>query len=240
MVITAHISGQRFPRAAVLAWELRRATKVARKLGLAAGSSDVTELRRTLVEQKRALGHDGVENLLARELRWSERFGRIGATLSRGRRRLCTIELASDTGSAEAVPNWYRQAIRSNDETPLLAACPDHYLSRTRADGREEVIETTGGAPLAVRMFFDDTDLSTLVTPADAAFPRQWAGIARLADGTPIGGIRHQFRDSPSGFRARLGVEFPVTTPGFMIHEHQWHLACEFSNWIETVNADVR
>ncbi len=240
MVITAHISGHRFPREAVLAWEFRRATKVASKLGLAAGSSDVTELRRMLVEKKLALGHAGVENLLARELRWSEHFGRLGAALSRGRRRLCSIELTSDTGSAEGLPNWYRLAIRSNDETPLLAACPDHHLSRTRSDGREEVIETTGGAPLAVRMFFDESDLSTLVTLADPEFPLQWSGIARLADGMPIGGIRHQFRDSASGFRARLCVEFPLTTPGFMIREHQWHLACEFSNWIETVNADVR
>jgi hypothetical protein len=32
-----------------------------------------------------------------------------------------------------------------------------------------------------------------------------------------------------------LAVEFPAMTPGWMIRQHQWHLACEFTNWIEAV-----
>jgi hypothetical protein len=55
------------------------------------------------------------------------------------------------------VPQWYHDAITANDEAPLLAACPDHYLSRTRPDGRQEVIETTGGAPVGgIRHQFRD------------------------------------------------------------------------------------
>jgi len=49
--------------------------------------------------------------------------------------------------------------------------------------------------------------------------------------------IRHQFRDEPSGFTARLTGEFPVATPPWLIRAHQWHLACEFSNWIEAASA---
>lgn len=239
MNITAHIAGRLVPRAEVLAWEGRRAARVARKLGVVEPPSDVATLRRALVERKLRLGHDGIERLLARELRWSDRIGRMGARLSGGRRRICTIDLTADSGAAERVPRWYEAAITSNDEDPLIAACPDHYILRTRPDGAQEVVETTGGAPLAVRMFFDASDLSTLTTPADAAFPTQWAGIARNAEGTPLGGIRHQFRDRPDGWHARLTVEFPLTTPSSMIEAHRWHLACEFSNWIEAASAPV-
>jgi hypothetical protein len=218
-------------------WEAQRAARVAKKLGVSGRSAEIVILRRAIVERKLELGHDGIERLLARELRWSERVGRISAALSKGRRRLCTIELTADTGAAEIVPQWYQAATTTNDETPLIAACPDHYVLRTRRDGTQEVIETTGGAPLAVQMFFDASDLSTLTTTADAAFRTQWTGVARIADGTPVGGIRHQFQDAAAGFRVRLTIEFPLTTPHFMIRAHQWHLACEFSNWIEAANA---
>lgn len=233
--ITTHIDGRRIPRADVLAWEARRAAIVARKLGVIERSSDVVTLRRVVVERKRELGHARIEQLLERELWWSAQVGWLGAMLS-GRRRPCTIELTADTGAAELVPRWYHDAMTANDEVPLIAACPDHYISRSHPDGRQEVIETTGGAPLAVRMFFDSSDLATLTTAADRAFPTQWAGIARGADGTPLGGIRHQFRDESRGCHVRLTVEFPLTTPSFMIAAHQWHLACEFSNWIEAAN----
>ena len=237
--IITHIDGRRIPRADVLAWEARRGAIVARKLGIAEQSSDVGTLRRVVVERKRELGHARIERLLERELRWSARVGRLGAMLSGRRRRACTIELTANTGAAELVPRWYHDAIMANDEVPLIAACPDHYISRSRPDGAQEVIETTGGAPLAVRMFFDSSDLATLSTAADDAFPTQWAGVARSVDGTPLGGIRHQFRDDVRGFRVRLTVEFPLTTPNFMIAAHQWHLAREFSNWIELANGIV-
>jgi hypothetical protein len=52
-----------------------------------------------------------------------------------------------------------------------------------------------------------------------------------------MGGVRHLFRDETHGFRVRLTVEFPVTTPAHTIQQHRWHLACEFSNWIEAANS---
>jgi hypothetical protein len=97
-------------------------------------------------------------------------------------------------------------------------------------------IETTGGAPLPVRMFFDDSDLSTVKAAPDPAFPGQWTAVARTSRGTAIGGIRHQFRDDAEGFRVRLTVEFPAGTLPHMIGAHRWHLACEFSNWLEAAD----
>lgn len=240
MDISAQIADRSVLRDEVLDWEAKRAAKVATTIGGVTPASDLSTFRQALVDRKLELGHDAIEDLLSRELRWSERVGRMGAAASRGRRKLSTIELQASEGAAETVPQWYHDAITANNEAPLLAACPDHYLSRTRPDGRQEVIETTGGAPMAVRMFFDDSDLSTLTSARDGAFPVEWAAIARNAGGTPVGGIRHQFRDEVGGgFRVRLTVEFPALTPPHMISAHRWHLACEFSNWIEMANATL-
>lgn len=62
--------------------------------------------------------------------------------------------------------------------------------------------------------------------------------VGRAAAGAPpSGAIRHQFRDHDGGFTARLTIELPVLTPGRIARAHRWHLACEFSNWIEAANA---
>jgi hypothetical protein len=238
MEVTAEIDGERVSRDRVRDWESRRAAKVLRRLGVQSAPASVTEQREALVARKLELGHEGIERLLARQVRMSSVVSRLSAATGR-RRRLCTIELHGPAGTCESVPDFYAGAISNNNEPPLLAACPDHYLLRTRDDGRQEVIETTGGAPLAVQMFFDAEDLRTLTSLPDPAFPTQWAGVARNAKGQALGGIRHQFRDAPDGFRARLTVEFPNTTPSYMIGQHRWHLACEFSNWLEAANSSA-
>lgn len=235
--ITAWIEGRGVARSEVLEWESRRATKVMKRLGVAALSDDVFAQREALVARKLELGHEGVERLLARQLRTADRIGRLTARLVRGH-RYCTIELTGDRGSCELLPQWYHDAIASNDEAPLLAACPDHYILRTLPDGREEVIETPGAGPLTLSIFLDEANLEGLTTATDPAFPTQWAAIGRNSAGLALGGgIRHQFRDDPGGgFRARLTVQFPKSTPPKVLREHRWHLACEFSNWIELAN----
>jgi hypothetical protein len=237
--VTAVIDGRRASREEVLSWERRRAVKVLAKLGAdVPRSSEVGALRRAHTERKLELRHEAIERRLAHELQAASYVGRAGAALSHGRRRMCTVELHGAGASVEVIPAWYREAIATNNEAPLIEACPDHYILRTRADGRQEVIETTGGSPMAVRMLFDDDDTSTLTSKPDLAFPVEWASVALSAGGAPIGGVRHLFRDEPNGFRVRLTVEFPATTPSLMIRWHRWHLACEFSNWIESANAD--
>ena len=81
-------------------------------------------------------------------------------------------------------------------------------------------------------------DTGGLRTPADPGYPVQLAGVARDSSGTAIGGVRHQLRDLDGGFEAWLTVEFPRLTPSRMIRQHRWHLACEFSNWIEFADGD--
>src|SRR5262249_61424584 len=102
------------------------------------------------------------------------RSSRLMSALSRGGRRLCVVELHGSGGSAEAMPAFYKAAMDSGDEAPLLAASPDHWVLCKRDDGIQQVIETTGGSPLASRIFLDENEGGPIQTPADPTFPVQW------------------------------------------------------------------
>lgn len=234
VIITTFIAGREIPRRHVLDWERRRARVVLKRLGgKPAGNENLDILRQQLSDRKAALGSDGMLQLLRGELRIAQPLTHALAYLSCGWRRFSVTELLVQGGSAEAFSNWFLQRVELNDEAALLAACPDHYLIRTDAQGGQEVVETTGGSPLASRFTVDYRDLSSLRSQADPSFPYQAAGVARAANGLAIGGVRHQFRDEAGGFRARLTVEFPgLILPG-AVAAHRWHLACEFGNWIE-------
>jgi hypothetical protein len=230
--VTAYINERAVPRDEVLTWEARRAARVARRLDLDASAP---ELGRRIVERKLELGHDALRARLRRELRVSAAASELGAKVSRGRRTIATTVLACDTGAAELVPAWYRAAFTANDGPAMLAASPDHWIFHHGPEN-DEVIETAAGSPAVVQMFFDDEQVETIRTPADPAFPVAWVSVARSVRGTAIGGICHLFRDEDDGFHVRLNVEFPITVPRPMVTAHCWHLAGEFSNWLEFAN----
>lgn len=188
---------------------------------------------RPLRQRKAELGHCGIERVLSRDIRWSTRVARLTAVASRGRRALSTIELVVSEGSAIGFAEWFEQRTSTDDEEAMLAAHPDHFLFRADADGRQEVWETNGGSPLTARFLIDYDDTSSLQNLVNREYPIQLAGVARLSDGLAIGGVRHQFRDEGDGFRALLTVEFPALTLPTILRGHRWHLAIEFSNWIE-------
>ncbi|MEV6279451.1 hypothetical protein [Nocardia sp. NPDC051832] len=230
--IVALIGGRRVERDRVLAWEDRRIDAAAKKLGVPAPEpGDIDTRRETLLRAKLDLGSAEIRRRLARESQWADRIARTQARVGRQRRRSVT-ELEVSAGSAADFVTWFDSAVNADDPTAMLRACPDHFDTTFGARG-QEVLETTGSSPLAALFFIDYDDVSSLVTAPDALFPHQVAGVARAQNGRAIGGVRHQFRDTATGFRARLTVEFPLPTLPAMVAGHRWHLACEFSNWIE-------
>lgn len=234
--IVADLHGRRFTREAVLRWEDRRIAAAARKLGVPApAAGDVAERRQEFLQTKLELGYDEIHRRLRRDAALAGAIGKAEARLS-ARRRFSVTDLYVPGGSTAQFVEFYWHCVRTNDEAELLRACPDHFVQRIGADGRHEVLETNGGSPLAALFFIDYEDLSHVVTPVDPAFPGQLAGVA-YADGVPIGAVRHQLRDTAEGLHARLVVEFPLPTLGHMVAGHRWHLACEFSNWIESAVA---
>lgn len=233
------IEGQRIAFNQIAEWERRSAVKTLRRLGAPSDSRDLGRLRRQVLERKHALGHGGIRARLRRELALSDLIARFVAWMSRSRRRYSVIEILSPVGTAEAFANWFEEVARLNREDVMIAALPEHYLIATDAAGRQEVIETNGGAPMAARFFVDYADLSSLKSEADPDYPVQVAGVARAQNGAAIGGVRHQFRNEGTGFRAKLTVEFPSLIMPSVVTGHRWHLACEFSNWIRAAIAEL-
>lgn len=232
-LITAYFRGHMVTRDAVLHWEDRRITAAARALHVRPpAGADVATRREELLHTKLNLGPEEIAARLNRQTRISNVVARTGTKLSR-RRRISAIELNARDGCADQFVTAFRGSTESSNEAAMLRACPDHFVIRTNTAGGQEVLETTGGSPLPSFFVVDYGDISSLTTPPDPQFPLQVAGVARSSSGIAIGGVRHQFRDAPGGFVARLTVEFPLPTLGRMIAGHRWHLACEFSNWIE-------
>lgn len=234
--IDAIIAGKSLTREEVRAWEDRRASAIMRKLSLDGPSMSRLEKRRALLARKSALGHNSIRETLRWELAWSARIARLTVTLSGGRRKFSTCDLAVGRGSADAFCEWFRERTRQGDEPPMLDACPDHYIIATGSDGKQVVVETTGGAPFASEFVIDYSDSHGIQTALDPTCPVRIIGTARLKDGVIVGGVCHQFRQEGEGFRAKLSVEFPVMVLPHMIAEHRWHLAAEFSNWIEAAS----
>lgn len=113
-----------------------------------------------------------------------------------------------------------------------LSVSPDHYVLVPRGNTLE-VIETMGNTPVPTQFFITFYDETGLQTPRDPSYPYQSVGIAKLKDGTVIGCVRHQFRDTATGIEAKTLVEFPAICPNIIVKEHQKHLASEWSGWIQ-------
>ncbi len=239
LTVDTVIAGRVVSRDEVLAWEARRLPKAARKIGLPVPAGDLARQRAVFTDAKLGLGADEIRRRLASDIRAAGIVAQGSTHLSFGRRAMSVCELHVTGGSAAAFVEWFTHAGRDDYAHSMIAANPDHFLIDTAPDGRQEVIETTGGSPLATQFFVDYDDTSPLVTPRDAAYPVEAAGVARTSAGLAIGGVRHEFRDEAGGFHARLCVEFPWLTAPYMVAQHRWHLACEFGNWVSAAFAAI-
>ncbi|MCA0244078.1 MAG: hypothetical protein LCI02_24950 [Proteobacteria bacterium] len=247
VTIDATINGQRVSPQQVQQWELGRARAVLPKLSRLLGQpaaddgpmGDLARLRAELLALKEQCGRERLRQTLGGRMRVSAWSTKAALALSGSRRKPCMTELTvAGVGArqvADGIDDLMRNDTAANRQANLLA-CPDHYLLQARGD-LLEVIETAGGSPFPAQFFMRFGDESGLQTPRDPAAAGQSVGTARLADGTVIGGVRHQFYDAADGTLARLRVEFPAATPSYMIRQHQWHLACEFSHWLRVAAA---
>ncbi|MFE0678509.1 hypothetical protein [Streptomyces sp. NPDC058867] len=233
VTMIASINGRSVSREEVLAWESARFAPAARKLGLPVPSGDVARQRLTFADRKLDLGAAEIKRRLRRDLAPAAGTAWALARLSGGRRSFSLCDIHVSGGGAEQFAQWFSDTGRPDYVRSMIAANPDHFLIQTAPDGKQEVVETTGGMPTASRFLIDYLDTSSLVSRHNSAATVELAGVAVTDKGLPIGGVRHEFTDAADGFRAHLCVEFPRLTPSRMLREHSWHLAAEFSNWIE-------
>ncbi|RGD60631.1 hypothetical protein DR950_25225 [Kitasatospora xanthocidica] len=210
LTIRTEIDGTPHPREAVLAWELDRA-------------------RAALHLLKQRLGDTRTRELLTPDTTAADTALTTWAQASAGRWRTAVTELTATGIDARTFLTWWQTRLHSGDRTALLAANPEHYLADSTGD-RVEIIETLGTTPTRFFLHFHDT-------PGNTTFPVRIGGTGTLADGTEVLHVMHEFADTPDGLRIRLTVQFPEAAPDLLPIGHQWHFACEFTNWLQAAHA---
>jgi hypothetical protein len=214
VAVTSNISGRTISDVELMAWEVERA-RVAKAL---------------LIER---LGPDAVIGLLQRDLDESAARAKQWVEASGGRYAASVTEIESGAGTAPEFLRWIHDRFHAQDYAVLNGASPEHYALRGAENGWMDVTETIGGYGLPIRFYVVVTgSLDDAPAPVDPTLTHRLIGRIRGMDGTEYGRVMHQFGDTPSGFRARLGVWWPAAAPRELVDGHCWHLAGEFSLWI--------
>ena len=229
------IDGDEFTKNELDSWKRKRVWKVLKNLKVNMPMvEDTNELcdRLTLIKSK--MSYEDITSSMKLKLKIGQIGMKAAAILSNKKRRSAITTIFADGITAEKfsiiIDSLMLEDSPENRKINL-AACPDHYVLRS-FDETLEVIETTGNTPVPTQFFITFNDETGLKEPRNLNYPYQSTGIAKLKDGTIVGGVRHQFRDTQSGIEVRALVEFPILCPKIIIKEHQKHLAVEWSNWI--------
>ena len=229
------INGKEFTKSEMDNWKRKRISKVLKNLKKTLPMADDTDtLCDRLTALKMKMSYEEITSLLKVKLAIGEAGMKFAAAFSGGKRRasFTTIFAEGITGEkfSRIIDSLMLEETEEHREANL-AACPDHYALRS-CNGTLEVIETTGNMLVPTRFFITFNDETGLKEPRDFNYPYQSTGVAKLKNGTIIGGVRHQFRDTQSGIEVRTLVEFPILCPIRILKEHQKHLAAEWSSWI--------
>lgn len=216
-------------------WRKRRILKAAKILNLQLPNTDNTEiLDQALLKAKMKLTYEELIQQIGTKLKWSQYLMKWAAKWSKKPRKRAVITIfASGLTAAYFSKKLEKLMLEKTDahKSVNLGACPDHYALQPHGS-KLEVIETAGNSPLPTQFFLKLGGEAEIEESRDASYPFQIVGAASLANGSNIGGIRHQFRDTEKGLEARFCVEFPSLCPDSLIKEHQLHLAAEWSKWI--------
>jgi hypothetical protein len=209
------INGVALSEIDLLRWEVERA-RVAKALFL------------------KHLGPDGTIALFEKELDESAVVAKKWVEASGGRLAPSITLFDVQGGKAAEFLSWLHERFASRDYELLNGSCPEHFALQPSKEGWMDVTETIGGWGLPIRFYVVPTGLeSDGPDPIDPALPHRLIGRIRGLDGVEYGRVMHQFGDTASGFRARLGVYWPAAAPVELVEGHQWHLACEFNLWVK-------
>lgn len=212
------------------------------RLKLKLGKNTFRDYRKTreeiltdLFSLKSSLTADQIYRLFKAELNISECITRLLVFLSFGKRQFCQVDIEIEGLTAEEFYDWYTERFWGGRENglQLIKAHPDHYIDRISENESFEIIESTGGNPFVSQFFFFEENMDGVTIPSDPEYMGLQVGDTRLKDDTIIGAIHHQIKNTDTGCRIKLGIEFPKTAPAFFIEMHKIHLACEFTNWIQ-------
>lgn len=229
------IDGNEFTREDMDSWKKKRVKNVSHNLGLNIQmQDDVDIVCAQLTKLKIGMSYDEIVSKIKFKLALGKAGMKIAAFVSGKKRRASITTIYAEGITVQKLSKLIDALMLENTEEHRranLAACPDHYVLLPHGETLE-VIETAGGSPVPTQFFITFDDETGLQEPRNPSYPYQSTGIAKLKDGTIIGGVRHQFRNTQTGIEARTLVEFPGICPNKIINEHKKHLAVEWSSWI--------
>lgn len=244
------IDGQVISKEKIDEWEINRLKKeykflkknrfvFSQKFSSYLENKDIDAARSELGELKSSYPPEVFRKLLKRKYDVGNFASKIAVMLSRRRKYSITeFVIPNSRKTPEEVMNSIENIMLENTDEHLymnLATNPDHFVLISTDKNIQEVVEITGGSPFPNRFFAHYGDETGLTSELGEGFKVQAAGAARLEDGTVIGGVRHQVKQEGDGLRFRALVEFPSLLPNYMIKQHQYHLACEFRQWLNYV-----
>jgi len=230
------MNGKSFDAKALEKWKRKHVISVYKNLGLSYDEEASTEqLCEVLTEKKEELGYDAIVAKIQNQLKLGDISLKMATKLSGKRRKKAMTTIYAEGIDVETLGKVIDHVTFLNTPENLkvnLSVCPEHYALVPREE-ELEVIEKTGNAPFPMQFFIRFNEEEGIQTPRDEEYPYQIVGIAKLKDGTIIGGVRHQFRNVEQGIEAVTCVEFPALCPNSIVKDHEIHLAVEWSGWIQ-------
>ncbi len=204
--------------------------------------AEISELELLRYQAKRAriaalllygkIGPENVRELLKDEIATMAQIEHDWVQRSAGELVGSITELRVDGGNAAGFLRWFGERVSADDQAMMFDAHPEHYALVREPDGRTSILETIGGWKLPglvyARFTQDERDAAEATDPT---LPIRLIGFIESQSGEALGRVLHQFGDTSSGFRARLGIYWPAKANLDMVKGHQWHLAVEFVNW---------
>jgi hypothetical protein len=188
---------------------------------------EVTRARTAAFLLYERIGAQGMAELLKFEIATMQQIEHEWAKQSASEWAGSITEVRVNGGSASGFLTWFRERVASDDRAVMFNAHPEHYAVIAAPDGSGVDIgdgrRVEAPWPFLCAIHPGRARCRRGAQPYPARSPdwpsriREWRG-ARTGT-TPI-------RDTPYGFRARLGIYWPAKAQPEMIKGHQWHLAC--------------
>ncbi len=224
-------------------WEDKRVIVSKKTLSKKLKKNIDIEDAQSLAVFKASMSDEKMLKILGRQLKLMELCTTVIVRLSHGKRKMSITEIDVDFCDSKTLKRMYDDMMLVNTKEnrySCLRANPDHYLLRGVDKDIQEVVEVTGELPWALRFFIHYGDFSGINSKQEKDYQYQAAGVSYLENGTAIGAVRHQMKDTKEGCRIKLTVEFPALMPNRNIRAHQYHLACEFYNWFSEFERRLR
>lgn len=204
----------------IFGWEDKRCVAVAKLLNRKVKNQVVVTNSEELLQLKEQIGEERIRKILKPRIALCTLLTRVMLIFSFGKRKSSIITMNLKGSGAERLQELYFDEMLNNTKENLrlsLRANPDHYVVKGVEGMVQEVIETTGALPLPSQFFIHYGKEDGLLSKKDPEYQVQAAGICCLKDGTIIGGVRHQMRDTEEGCKVKLEVEFPKSLPNAII-----------------------